>query len=580
MRTWNFAGTVFTTIFCFMAASALSAPPVITGFSPASGAARTVITITGSNFASKPTQNIVHFGAVRAKVISAARGKLKVSVPVSATFAPITVTANGLTAYSQTPFEPTFVGASELTSTNFASPLNLATPNGPHHAVIADLDGDGKPDLAIVDIYDARISLFRNISVPGAITSNSFDTRIDLPALYNNPGNDNLWGITAADLDGDGKLDLLLCDRVSNVVWVYQNISTVGKLDTNSFAAPVAFPTGTLPLYPRVADLDGDGRPDIIVGNNTSGTISILQNIGAPGPITTNSFAPEFELPVGAGPMEIAVGDLDGDGKPDIAVANIDGSSLSVIQNMSSAGVLNSNSFAPSFTLPTLARPVSLVLGDMDGDGKMDLVASSFDGSAVSVYQNLASPGALSADSFAPRIDFPTVDGVHAMALGDLNGNGKLDIDVASYSAISFFQNVATAGSFAANSLASRVDYVPGQNMWGMSIDDLDGDGRPDFIFCSGYAQMVSICRNISASPSASLTQLAALVNAEVSKPQSLDALLSAAAQALNNGRPSTAVNQLRAFQKSVHAKLARQNPALANTLINDAQAVIDSLNS
>jgi len=575
------SGVIGIGALCLTVASTLGGPPVITGFSPASAAPGAVVTIAGSDFAAKPAKNIVYFGAVRGKVIAATPGKLKVKVPVSATYAPITVTVNGLVGYSKTAFQPTYSGGgSDINPSSFAPPMNLPTPNGPHHTVIADLDGDGKPDLAFVDIYDSRISLFRNISVPGSITETSFEARVDFPSFYNNPANDNLWGITAADLDGDGKLDLLLCDRVSNVVWVYRNISTAGTLDTNSFAAPVAFPTGILPMYPRVADLDGDGRPDIIVGNNTAGTISILRNIGAPGAITTNSFAPQLELPVGNGPMEIAVGDLDGDGKPDIAVADINDSSISIIQNVSSPGILDSNSFAAYFSLPALARPVSIVLGDMDGDGKADLIAGSFDGAAVSVYPNIASSGSLSTDSFSSRIDFPTSSGVHALALGDLNGDSKLDIGVASYSGISFFQNAGVAGSFTNESLAARVDCVPGLNLWGLSIGDLDGDGRPDFIFCNAYQQMISICRNAAGkSPAEAISQLAALVRADAPKARSLEALLTAAANALNENRPNAAVNQLSAFQKQVRFQIGLRNRALADTLIAQAQDIIDAIN-
>jgi hypothetical protein len=578
-RPWNLAGVIIATLLYFTAASGFAAPPAITDFSPKAAAAGTVITISGSNFAPKATKNIVHFGAVSAEVISSSPKKMKVRVPASATYAPITITVDGLTAYTQTPFEPIFVGGSELTPTNFTAPVDLPMPNGPHFSTIADLDGDGKPDLAIADIYDARISLYRNVSTPGPITTNSFEARVDLPALYNNPNNDNLWGITAADVDGDGKLDLLLCDRVSNVVWIYQNTSTVGTLDTNSFAAPVAFPTGTLPLYARVADLDGDGRPDIIVANSTSGTISILQNISSPGPITTNSFAPEFELPAGPGPMELAVGDLDGDGKPDIAVADHNGTTISIIQNLSSSGTLDTNSFAPAFTLDAPDQPTTLVLGDMDGDGKLDLILGCYDGSAVSAYQNLATPGTLSASSFAPRIDYST-GLMHALALGDMNGDSKLDIGVGAYSEISFFPHATNAGSFNHDPPFGLVDCVSGLNMWGLAIDDLDGDGRPDFIFCSGYSQMVSVVQNVSASPVALIIQLTALVDTNVPKAKALDADLSQATQAVNSGDTATAIKKLQAFQKLVHNQLARKNSDLATTLTTNAQQIIDSINA
>ena len=78
-----------------------ASPPVITAYSPQSGAVGTVVTISGTNFSPTAAANIVYFGAVQAAVLSASPTGLQVTVPVSATFAPITVTVNGLTGYAE-----------------------------------------------------------------------------------------------------------------------------------------------------------------------------------------------------------------------------------------------------------------------------------------------------------------------------------------------------------------------------------------------------------------------------------------------------------------------------------------------
>ena len=99
--------------------------------------------------------------------------------------------------------------------------------------------------------------------------------------------------VTVADVDGDGKLDIIATESGDNLVSVYRNTSTPGNLTSNSFATRVDFPTGAQPQGVAVRDLDGDGLPDIITANTVDGTISILRNTGTLGTLTTNSFAPK-----------------------------------------------------------------------------------------------------------------------------------------------------------------------------------------------------------------------------------------------------------------------------------------------
>ena len=488
--------------------------PVITGFSPISGMVGTGVTIIGTNFSPVASNNIVYFGAVRAMVVAASETSLTVTVPTGAAFAPITETVNGLVAYASRAFEPTFVGGgSAIGPDSFAPRVDLAVGNGPGLVVIADLDGDGKPDLIVANGYDGTISLYRNICTNGTLDLNSFAPRVDFP-MGGVPS-----GLAAADVDGDGKLDLVVSDNANNRILVYRNVSTSGTLTTNSFASPVALSVGADPRTVQVADLDGDGRPDIICVSVGEDTVSIFRNVGLVGNLTTNSFAPRVTLGTGSQPKDLVVVDLDGDGKPDLAQVNYTPSFVSVFRNISTPGILNSNSFAPRADFAALGEGNSIIAGDVDGDGKADLVVGWAIGSGVAVYRNLSSPGVLDANSLAPAVGFPAPGWVRSVGMGDLNGDGKPDLGFTCEvdSDMGLFQNLSTPGSFTSASLGARVDFGTGWNPQGMVIGDLDGDGRPDIVFGNFYDATVSIYQNVmpfAEAPTITTQPHDALVNA------------------------------------------------------------------
>ncbi len=472
--------------------------PVIVSFSPAAATNGGAVTISGMNFSPVASNNIVVFGAVRAEVISASATSLVVTLPAGATYGPITVTVGGLVAYSARPFQPTFAGdGSTLSAASFTPRFDLSGGDGAHRSAIADLDGDGKPDIAVADVYGHTISLFRNVSSSGSLSNGSFAPRVVLPAEGGD--SDNPYGFVAADVDGDGKPDLVACDRLGNHISVYRNQANPGHLNADSFAERVNFAVGADPRYARVADLDGDGRPDIVSANYGGNTISVLRNIGTAGSLDTNSFAPAVNLPAGNGPYDVAIGDLDGDGKPDLAAVCTDGPTLSLYRNLASPGELTTNSFAARVDLEGLAGNDTLAIGDLDGDGKSDLVFGAYQSASMSVFRNQASLGPFTTSSFAPRVDFSNGNWTHTVALGDLNGDARPDIatvgELSSY--LSVYQNLSTPGGFSTASLATRVDFGAGWNAWGVSVGDLDGDGRPDAVFCNAYDDTVSIYQNV-----------------------------------------------------------------------------------
>src|SRR5262249_53076353 len=152
--------------------------------------------------------------------------------------------------------------------------------------------------------------------------------------------------------------------------------------------------------------LNGDGKPDLIVANTHDNTVSVLFNTTLTGALTS-SFAPQQTFATGNDPQSVAVADLNGDGRPDLFAVNFSDNDVSVLLNTTALGAMNA-SFAPQQTFPTGTNTFSsAVAADVNGDGKPDLLIPQINNATLSVLLNTTTPGSLTA-SFALFQNFTT----------------------------------------------------------------------------------------------------------------------------------------------------------------------------
>ncbi len=188
-------------------------------------------------------------------------------------------------------------------------------------------------------------------------------------------------------------------------------------------------------------------------------------------------FAPHADFPTGANPSCVAVGDVNGDGKLDLVTANGNASSVSVLLG-NGAG-----SFGAKTDFATGLGPSSVAVSDVNRDGKLDLVTANAVPNTVSVLLGNGN------GTFGVKTDFTTGATPFGVAVGDINGDGNQDLVTANYTA----GTVSVLLGNGAGSFAAKTDYATGQEPWSVAVDDFNGDGKQDLAVANRGSNTVSV---------------------------------------------------------------------------------------
>jgi hypothetical protein len=374
-------------------------------------------------------------------------------------------------------------------STGIAAQQTFAAGTYPGPVAVADLNGDGKPDLIIASTTYGYLSVLANTTAPGAtIASFAAPQTISLRSAPQ--------AVAVGDFNGDGKPDLAVLGSDGNV-WVYLNTTAPGAR-TVSLAPPVSFAAGSNPTSLAVGDFNGDGKPDLAIANGVTGaSLSVLLNTTAPGALVP-SFTNRVSFAAGSYPAAIVVGDFNGDGKPDLAVANsISNGTVSVLLNTTAPGALVP-SFTNSVSFAVGSYPQSVAVGDFNGDGKPDLAVVNPSAKTVSVLVNTTARGAM-LPTFAPSVSFAAGSSPQRLAVGDFNNDGKPDIAVVNFGAnynssgtVAMFLNTTAPGA-TVPSFTPSTTFATGANPSYLATGDFNADGAPDLVTSNYYSNNVSV---------------------------------------------------------------------------------------
>jgi hypothetical protein len=341
---------------------------------------------------------------------------------------------------------------------------------------VGDLNGDGNLDIALATTFIAGPPPHQ-----GYVYIYPQD---DLnPGIFFSPsrytvGSDP-WEIEIADVDNDGMNDIVVANTNSdNISVLFQDISQPGI-----FTKATNYACGKSPYSAVIGDLNGDGMPDIVTTSSTDKDRSV--SIFFQDPDTPRSFPQTINLSTGHSASSVAIGDLNQDGLVDIAV---DGSNSVFVFFQNS---LLPGEFLPAVSFATGESSVMVAIHDLNGDGFNDLAVanagSSYDGTNASVsvlLQDIDQPG-----SFLPSVNYSTANGARKVIIEDLNDDNNPDLAVATVvyqhqgpGAVSvLLQNTDSPGTFFAAS-----NYYAGFTPDFIDGGDLNGDGKTDIAIGEG----------------------------------------------------------------------------------------------
>jgi hypothetical protein len=339
--------------------------------------------------------------------------------------------------------------------------------NGADAVVAADLDGDGDLDLASASDLDNEVTWYENRGGKvAAWPQHAVTTAV--------PGARSVVG---ADIDGDGDLDAVSASpNADRIVW-YENRAGSGLEWTEHDVAQGA--NGAYSVW--AGDVDGDGDADVVSASSIDDRILLHRNLDGHG----LRWSTQVISSQASGASSVTAADIDGDGDLDVLSASDFDAKIAWYENLDGGQHWRERVISTSANGAT-----SVIAADIDGDGDMDVASASRFDDKIAWYKNVAGDGS----SWREHVVSRTADGASAVIAGDIDGDGDLDLVSASRGndAITWYENERGDGSV----MSARMIGATADGPDGIFAADVDRDGDLDVVSASRFDDRIAWYEN------------------------------------------------------------------------------------
>ncbi|MGC2509457.1 MAG: FG-GAP-like repeat-containing protein, partial [Acidobacteriaceae bacterium] len=392
-------------------------------------------------------------------------------------------------------------------------------------ATVADFNRDGKPDIALTQQGNLTASVMLNNTLPTqypdgrsfaaynplAIGMGNFADGVavgdfnrdgnldiavsylqdnDVKVLFGNGGGGFTTGATYAvgsqpfwlvsgDVNGDGYPDLVATN--TNVNGATGTVSVLLNNKNGTFAGAATYTVGKQPYQVAIGDVNGDGHPDLAVANYGANTVTILFG-SASGTFTVQPTT----LTTCANPYGVAIGDFKHNGFPSVAVTCYNSSQLEIFPNNGNGTFGSPYMYTVGNTLSSLVpNPASIALGDFNRDGKLDIVVGNTTANNISFFAGNGD------NTFAASVESPSLNFPDSIVAGDFNGDGILDIAgvAPNFNAVELTLGVGD-GTFGTLAQRAPGELTAKTQPWALAAGDFNNDGHLDIVTANTYHQV------------------------------------------------------------------------------------------